>query len=71
MTFHETKAGQIPIRGIGEFEKLGVLVFITIQNTEGTLGCVLIKLKKVRGAIALPAPPVPPSLPMPLLTCPT
>ena len=50
-------------RGGGRYEKLVMLLFTDrTKNVGGAKGCLLSKLPKVGGAIAPPAPPVPPPL---------
>ena len=50
-------------RGGGRYEKMVVLLFTDPnRNVGGAKGCLLSKIKKVGGAIAPPAPPVPPPL---------
>ena len=50
-------------RGGGRYEKLVVLLFTDPnRNVGGAKGCLLSKITKVGGAIAPPAPPVPPPL---------
>ena len=54
---------QLVYRGGGRYEKLVVLLFTDLtKNFVGAKGCLLSKFPKVGGAIAPPAPPVPPPL---------
>ena len=51
------------LRGGGRYKKLVVLLFTDLtKNVGGAKGCLLSKIIKVGGAIAPPAPPVPPPL---------
>ena len=54
---------QRDIRGGGRYEKLVALLFTDpTKKVGGAKGCLLSEITKVGGAIAPPAPPVPPPL---------